>query len=304
MSQKENIRTILREESMPIQIRRRIGKINRLVDNVIDNMYVCDYDDEDHFIEGVIIELRHLVNDEGFGLNDIEWMDIYEYIETYRTDDILEHFNERKEGCLDDLNESKDKKLLPPKKNYLKIIESLIEPFKDEVGVYDITVLYDKYDDMYGVYLILGVNEMDTMFSHYNPSGREKYARELRNKVENDIKGYLTIPNIYVGSYTRNECDDNSDLNESFTGVTTTDTTQQLINKPVKLIGDVNTNTVIQNVIVNKDGSVKIAFKNGMDVNTSLPMLRTFNVGVNIPLEFKIKKKTIETESKLKNKNR
>jgi len=182
MSQKENIRTILRKESMPIQIRRRIGKINRFVDGVIDNMYVCDYYDEDHFIDGVIFELEHLVNDEVFGLNDIEWMDIYEYIGTYRTDDILEYFNERKEECLDDLN-------------------------------------------------------------------------------------------------------------ESLTGITTTDTTQQLINKPVKLIGDVNTNTVIQNVIVNKDGSVNIAFKNGMKVNTSLPMLRRFNVGVNIPLEFKIKKK-------------
>jgi hypothetical protein len=188
MSQKENIRTILRKESMPIQIRRRIGKINRFVDDVIDNMYVCDYYDEDHFIDGVIFELGHLVNDEVFGLNDIEWMDIYEYIETYRTDDILEYFNERKEECLDDLN-------------------------------------------------------------------------------------------------------------ESLTGITTTDTTQQLINKPVKLIGDVNTNTVIQNVIVNKDGSVNIAFKNGMKVNTSLPMLRRFNVGVNIPLEFKIKKKTIVKES-------
>jgi hypothetical protein len=298
---KESIRKILREETAPIQIRRRLGLINQLIDVAINNMYVCDYEDENHFIKGVTVDLYWLVRDDEFGLTELDWMDVYRFLETHRTDDIKEYFNERKEGCIDDLNESKDKKLLPPKKNYLKIIESLIEPFKDEVGVCDITVLYNKYVDMYSIYFILGVNEMDTMFSHYNPSGREKYARELRNKVKNDIKGYLTIPNIYVGSYTSYECGDNSDLFESITGVTLTDTTQQLINKPVKLIGDVNTNTMIQNVNVNKDGSVNITFKNGMNVNTSLPMLRTFNVGVSIPLEFKIKKKTIVTESNTNN---
>lgn len=296
---KESIRKILREETIPTQVRRRLGIINQLIDAAINNMYVCDYDDENHFIKGVTVDLYWLVRDNEFGLTELDWMDVYRFLETYRTDDIKEYFNERKEGCVDDLNESKDKKLLLPKKNYLKIIESLIEPFKDEVGVCDITVLYDEYDDMYSIYLILGINEMDTMFSHYNPSGREKYARELRNKVKNDIKGYLTIPNIYVGSYTSYECGNNSDLNESFTGVRETDTTQQLINKPVKIVGDVNTNTIIQNVNVNKDGSVNITFKNGMNVKTSLPTLRTFNVGVNIPLELKVKKKTIVTESKI-----
>ena len=212
---KESIRKILREETVPIQIRRRLGLINQLIDVAINNKYVCDYEDENHFIKGVFFESFDLFRDNEFGLNELDFMDVYRFLETYRTDDIKEYFNERKEGCIDDLNESKDKKLLPPKKNYLKIIESLIEPFKDEVGVCDITVLYNKYVDMYSIYFILGVNEMDTMFSHYNPSGREKYARELRNKVKNDIKGYLTIPNIYVGSYTSYECGNNSDLNES-----------------------------------------------------------------------------------------
>jgi hypothetical protein len=89
-------------------------------------------------------------------------------------------------------------------------------------------------------------------------------------------------------------------FNESFTAVTPTDTTQQLINKPVKLIGDVNTETIIQNVKINPNGSVNIRFQNGMSVNSSLPMLRTFNVGVSIPLQFKVKKKTIVTESETK----
>ena len=90
------------------------------------------------------------------------------------------------------------------------------------------------------------------------------------------------------------------EINKSFTGVTPTDTTQQLIKKPVKLIGDVNTNTIIQNVNVNKDGSVKITFQNGLKLNSSLPNLRKFNFGVGIPLEFKVKKKNIMLESETK----
>jgi hypothetical protein len=77
--------------------------------------------------------------------------------------------------------------------------------------------------------------------------------------------------------------------------------TKELIGKPVKLIGDVNTNTLIRNININNNGSVNIMLQNGMNVNTSLPMLRTFNVGVSIPLEFKIKKKTIVTESNTNN---
>lgn len=86
-------------------------------------------------------------------------------------------------------------------------------------------------------------------------------------------------------------------LNETFTGDTPTDITKQFTNKPVKLIGDVNTTTKIQNINVNNDGSVNISFQNGMKVNSSLPMLRRFNLEVDIPLEFKIKKKGNINES-------
>jgi hypothetical protein len=94
-----------------------------------------------------------------------------------------------------------------------------------------------------------------------------------------------------------------NEFNDSFTGVTPTDTTQQLINKPVKLIGDVNTNTIIQNVNVNRDGSVNIEFQNGLKLNSSLPNLRKINFGVSIPLEFKVKKQSIIFESENKTKS-
>ena len=78
---------------------------------------------------------------------------------------------------------------------------------------------------------------------------------------------------------------------ESFTGDTPTDFTQQFINKPVKLIGDLNTTTKIQNINVNRDGSVKISLQNGIKVNSTLLMMNGINLEVDIPLKFKIKKK-------------
>lgn len=101
---------IIRESDTPIQIRRRLGTINRLIDVVVDDMYVCEYNDENHFVEGVVFELGWLVRNDEFGLNELDWMDIYEYLEKHRTDDIKEYFNERRGGCIDDLNESENKK--------------------------------------------------------------------------------------------------------------------------------------------------------------------------------------------------
>ena len=86
------------------------------------------------------------------------------------------------------------------------------------------------------------------------------------------------------------------ELNESFTGDTPTDLKQYFINKPVKLIGDLNTTTKIQDLIVNKDGSVNITFQNGVRLDSSIPMLTSFSVGINIPLQFKVRKKTTKLQ--------
>jgi len=86
------------------------------------------------------------------------------------------------------------------------------------------------------------------------------------------------------------------ELKESFTGETPTDIRQYFINKPVKLIGDLNTNTKIQDLIVNKDGSVNITFQNGIRLDSSIPMLTSFSVGINIPLQFKVRKKTTKLQ--------
>ena len=80
------------------------------------------------------------------------------------------------------------------------------------------------------------------------------------------------------------------ETNEVFTGDTPTDMKQHFINKPVKLTGDINVDTKIQDLNINNDGSVNITFPNGLRLKSSIPMLRRFTVGVDIPLNFKVKK--------------
>jgi len=106
-----------------------------------------------------------------------------------------------------DINESTEKK-----SKYLNIIEDLVEPFKDEVGVCDINVSYDDDDDMYSVYIVMSTEEMNDKF-FYVPM-IQSHISKLRINVKTTIKDYLPIDNLYVGSYGKPNCNWNP-LNES-----------------------------------------------------------------------------------------
>jgi hypothetical protein len=83
--------------------------------------------------------------------------------------------------------------------NYIPIIEEIIEPFKNEDCVCEINVWYDEEDDMYSVYLVLGTEELNGKF--YYVDGIRTYRNKLARKIETEIKSYLPIDNLYVGSY-------------------------------------------------------------------------------------------------------
>ena len=96
------------------------------------------------------------------------------------------HFNR-------DINESTEKK--QPK--YLKIIKDLIEPFKDEVGVCDINVSYHDDDDLYMVYIVTGLEEMNDKF-FYVPM-IQSHISKLRINVRNTIKD-TAVNQIVIGA--------------------------------------------------------------------------------------------------------
>ena len=103
------------------------------------------------------------------------------------------------------INESKEKQ---PK--YLNIIKNLIEPFKEEDCVCDITISFKH--DSYNIYLVFGSEELNDKFFSFLQ--RAEYTRNLRNNVKNTITDYLPINNLYVGSISKPNCEWNP-LNES-----------------------------------------------------------------------------------------
>jgi hypothetical protein len=94
------------------------------------------------------------------------------------------------------INESEEKQ---PK--YLNAIKNLIESFKDKDCVCDIDVLFE--DDTYCIYLKFGVEDLNDKFLS---NGAHHYVSKLKNNVKDTIKNYLSIDNLYVGSYGTKRC--------------------------------------------------------------------------------------------------
>lgn len=117
--------------------------------------------------------------------------------------------------------------------NYIPIIEEIIEPFKNEDCVCEINVLYDEEDDMYSVYLVLGNEELNNNFYYVN--GIRKYRDKIVRKIKAEIKTYLPIDNLYVGSYGKPNCGW-SPLNENWFKVPSSDynSLEKIINLEMK----------------------------------------------------------------------
>ena len=82
------------QENISTQLRRRTHLLDRIIDNLLPNMYPCDYNSSDHFVEGVLDEIRWFLLDVE-ELKGIERMDIKNYILDYKYDELTEYFNER-----------------------------------------------------------------------------------------------------------------------------------------------------------------------------------------------------------------
>ena len=95
------------------------------------------------------------------------------------------------------LNESKEEK------NFIQILKDIVEPLKEDECVCDIDMWYDDEDDMYSVYLVFGTEELNDKFTN---DGKYHYVRKKRMEVEETIKSYLPIDNLFVGSYGKPNC--------------------------------------------------------------------------------------------------
>jgi len=103
------------------------------------------------------------------------------------------------------LNESKTSQ-------HLKIINNLLDPFKEKDCLCDIRVTFDVEDNYYNVYLVFGQEELhDKFFDLY---GIRTYIQKMMNDVKTELESFLPIRNIFIGYYTKPNCEW-SPLNES-----------------------------------------------------------------------------------------
>ena len=87
--------------------------------------------------------------------------------------------------------------------NYTEILQELVEQFKEDLGICDIKAIYDDEDDMYSVYLLFGMEELN---DKYTSNGKYLYVITKVKEVKDTIKSYLPIQNLYVGSYEKPNC--------------------------------------------------------------------------------------------------
>ena len=287
MNLRSNIKNVLRESTF---FRRRVDtrlvekefyeNLNRLTDSVI---YKLEQGKKVNFDAFTRIVMHNLMDDfhndlSDGGLNDFPYDEVYDFLLNLFHDKIKDRYDlivrrninesvpsqvKRRHQNFDDMFVAKRKRLIcdyrTPEYLFNGLLESTLEDLYFSLFVDSVT--YEEWEE--------SVKYIEKYLT-------KKYYDETSEMWQKKCKGRLY---------------------ESFTGDTPTDITKQFINKPVKLIGDVNTNTIIQNVKIGNNGSVNIKFQNGMSVNSSLPMLRRVNFGVSIPLEFKIRKKSIVLES-------
>ena len=97
---KESIRRILKEETNKIVVsnrfKRKMSVVDQLINTLIeDSMYPCDYDNEEEFYQGTIDELSWLVKNDNFGLENVEWLDIHDYITHFKEEELKDYYRER-----------------------------------------------------------------------------------------------------------------------------------------------------------------------------------------------------------------
>jgi hypothetical protein len=87
-------------ETAKLKIRRRFNELERILYNVLENMYVCDYKNKLHFVEGVEYEYHEFWNFSSVEvLDEFEWEDIQELIDNEFSELIRNYYNEYSQGC-------------------------------------------------------------------------------------------------------------------------------------------------------------------------------------------------------------
>jgi hypothetical protein len=96
--------------------------------------------------------------------------------------------------------------------DYNELIYTILERFKEEDCICDTRVSFDVEENYYDIYLVFSQEELHDKFS--DVMGIRTYIQKMMNEVKNDLEAFLPIRNIFIGYYTKPNCEW-SPLNES-----------------------------------------------------------------------------------------
>ena len=173
------------QENIPLHIKRRIHLIDKVIDNLLPNMYPCDYNSSDHFVEGVLDELFYFLEEEP-DFYGIDLISINDFILDHKYDELTDYFHEH---CIvlknDNLQES-IRRILKEENKKSALLRAIEE------------------DGLYEVMKDTGLS-LKKIKSKIGELPREVFERYVKDFLENDEIGLdLSIqisPNKIVDSF-------------------------------------------------------------------------------------------------------
>ena len=167
------IKKVINEE-VSSKLRRRISKLNELITYTLPYAYPCDYENFEHFIEGIYYELD---------LIDIEWVDsseIKKYIENYFLDELIDHYN-------DNCSKSNLQENTSRIKRRLQIIDHLVKySIKNFYDSEKICELYENSEEFLSVLIEAVIHRM-----YYDYFGDISDESEDWSEIYNFIEKYI-----------------------------------------------------------------------------------------------------------------
>jgi hypothetical protein len=114
-------------------------------------------------------------------------------------------FYDKVMGNKSNINESKTSQ-------HLKLMNNLLDPFKEKDCLCDIRISFDIEDNYHNIYLVFSQEELHEKF--FNLVGMRTYISKMMNEVKMELESFLPIRNVFIGYYTKPNCEW-SPLNES-----------------------------------------------------------------------------------------
>jgi len=200
---KKNLDSINENKTVPVELKRRLHLIERLINLMLPNMYPCDYDNEETFVRGVIDEIYWLWHDEDYGVHDLNFGDVSDFILDYKREELSEYYNER---CGNNLTEHIKKVLKEETEIPIPLRRRL--HFVDEELLYRLSAVYRpdsicRFESGEELLDVIGEAAIDSMYWKYFSSiddnsgewGEMYYAmiKYIENKYGNKIKEYYHI---------------------------------------------------------------------------------------------------------------